>query len=363
MDWLNTAINRISESLTNTFLNIEIWRIIVAGVILIVTTAVRKVLVNYFILLMKKITSKTKTVLDDELVNAVDSPARLLILTIGVYFAIIALGFKVTGESFAMHVIRTMIIFSIFWAIYRAAGIITRLFERFTKKTQTELDDLLVPFVNKGIKVIVVVVAISVIAKEWRYNLGALLTGLGLGGLAFALAAQETLANLFGGLTIMVDKPFVVGDFIQSDGIEGTVEEIGFRSTRIRTPERTVVTVPNSSIAKAPITNCSKREKRRVRYSLAVKYSTTAEQLEQFMKQAREMLTNHPDVHSDTIFVNFDGFGTNAYELLIMFFTKTTSLQEYLVVKEDVNLKIIHILDELGIEVAVPAANVYLQNK
>lgn len=81
------------------------------------------------------------------------------------------------------------------------------------------------------------------------------------------------------------------------------------------------------------------------------------------MKQAREMLTNHPDVHSDTIFVNFDGFGTNAYELLIMFFTKTTSLQEYLVVKEDVNLKIIHILDELGIEVAVPAANVYLQNK
>ena len=188
-----------------------------------------------------------------------------------------------------------------FWAIYRAAGTITRLFERFSKKTQTKLDDLLFPFINKGIKVIVVVVGITVIAKEWRYDLGALLTGLGLGGLAFALAAQETLANLFGGLTIMMDKPFNVGDYIQFSGIEGTVEDIGFRSTRIRTPDHTVVTVPNSSIAKEKVTNCSRRDRRRVRFSLPVKYNTTSQKMEKLIIRVRDLLTSHPEVHAETV--------------------------------------------------------------
>ena len=279
MDWLNSVLGKFSNTLTNTVLNIEIWRIIAAGLILTAAMALRKILVNALILLLKKITAKTSTRLDDELVDAAAPPARLLIITIGFYFAIFVLGFKVTDESLPGHIIRSLIIFSVFWAIYRAAGTITRLFERFSKKTQTKLDDLLFPFINKGIKVIVVVVGITVIAKEWRYDLGALLTGLGLGGLAFALAAQETLANLFGGLTIMMDKPFNVGDYIQFSGIEGTVEDIGFRSTRIRTPDQTVVTVPNSSIAKEKVTNCSRRDRRRVRFSLPVKYNTTSQKI------------------------------------------------------------------------------------
>lgn len=363
MDWLNTAINRFSETLTDTFLSIEIWRIIVAGAILIITFAVRKILVNSVLLLMKKITAKSKQTLDDELVNAVDPPARLLIFTAGLFFAVRVLGFEVTDESFLKHIIRSLIIYSVFWAIYRAAGIISRMFEKFTKKTQSALDDLLAPFVNKGIKAIVVIVSISVIAKEWKYDLGALLTGLGLGGLAFALAAQETLANLFGGLAIMLDKPFNVGDYIQCEGLEGTIEDIGFRSTRIRTPDQTLVTVPNSSIAKAQVTNCSRRNKRRVKFNLPVKYGTTAEQMEKLIKRVREMLTNHPDVHSDSVYVYLDGFGTDAYELLIIFFTKTTNYQEYLAIKEDVNLKLMYLMDKMGIEVAIPATSVYLENR
>lgn len=363
MDWLNTAIDRFVDALTQTFLSIEIWRIIVAGIILIVTFAVRKILVNFMILLLKKVTQKTKTVLDDELIDAIDPPARLFIVTMGIYFAIRALGFDVRDETFSGHIIRSMVIVSLFWAIYRAAGIITRLFERFTKKTHTALDDLLVPFVNKGIKIILVVVAISVIAKEWKYDLGALLTGLGLGGLAFALAAQETLANLFGGLTIMLDKPFNVGDWIQSDSLEGTVEDIGFRSTKIRTFAQALVTVPNSTIAKVPVTNWSRMGKRRINFNLGVKYGTTAEQMDELLKRVREMLTSHPDIHPQTIFVYFDSYGTNAYELLFYFFTKTTVWQEFLEVKEDVNLKLMHILDELGIEVAIPATSVYFEKK
>ena len=151
MDWLNSVLGKFSDTLTNTVLNIEIWRIIVAGLILIVAMALRKILVNALILLLKKITAKTSTRLDDELVDAAAPPARLLIITIGFYFAIFVLGFKVTDESLPGHIIRSnVIIFSVFWAIYRAAGTITRLFERFSKKTQTKLDDLLVSVYKQG---------------------------------------------------------------------------------------------------------------------------------------------------------------------------------------------------------------------
>jgi MscS family membrane protein len=248
---------RMEEFLHSTFLDVEIWRIIVAGLIIIFTLTIRKILVNLLIAVLKRITAKTKTELDDQLVNAIEPPARLIVITAGILIAVRVLGLETAGDSFLGRFIRSMFIFSVFWAVYRAAGVFSGLFERFSSKTSTRLDDLLVPFINKGIKVIVVIIGISVIASEWEYDLGAFLAGLGLGGLAFALAAQETLANFFGGLTIMVDKPFAIGDWITCSGVEGLVEDIGFRSTKVRTAEQALVNVPNSIIAKAAVTNCN----------------------------------------------------------------------------------------------------------
>jgi MscS family membrane protein len=222
---------------------------------------------------------------------------------------------------------------------------------------------MLLPFINKGIKVIVVIVGITVIAKEWRYDLGALLTGLGLGGLAFALAAQDTLANMFGGMTIMLDKPFSVGDWILTPDVEGTVEDIGFRSTRIRTFAHALVTVPNSTLAKTAITNWSRMGKRRITFNLRIKYQTTAEKMNILLEKTREMLTSHAEIHQQTIFVFFDKFGEDSYELFFYFFTKTTNWQKFLEVKEDVNLRIMQILDELEIELAFPSTSVYIENE
>ena len=207
--------------------------------------------VNLILSLLRKVTQKTKTTLDDELILAIDPPARLLVIALGFSIAFGLIGIPIHAESFAGHVLRSAVAFTIFWALYRAGDILAKLFERVAKRTRTTLDDILIPYITKGIKVIVIIIGISVIAKEWNYDLGALLTGLGLGGLAFALAAQETVANFFGGLTIMVDKPFQIGDWIQTPDVEGTVEDIGFRSTRVRTFAHALVTVPNSGLAKS----------------------------------------------------------------------------------------------------------------
>jgi MscS family membrane protein len=354
---------RFIDVFSHTFLEIEVWRIIAAGVILIFALAIRKVFLNILLSFLKKLTSKTKTEVDDKLVEAIDPPGKLLIVVIALYFVLKVLLIDVSGDSFGGHIVRTLFIFTIFWMIYRAAGIIAHLFEGLAKKTETDLDDMLLPFINKGIKVIVVIVGITVIAKEWRYDLGALLTGLGLGGLAFALAAQETLANMFGGMTIMLDKPFSVGDWILTPDVEGTVEDIGFRSTRIRTFAHALVTVPNSTLAKSAITNWSRMGKRRITFNLRIKYQTTAEKMDKLLQRTRELLTNHPEIHPQTIFVFFDKFGENSYELFFYFFTITTTWKKYLEVKEDVNLKIMQILDELEIEIALPSTSVYIENE
>jgi len=363
MDDLFNMWRRFVDIFSHTFLEIEIWRIIAAGLMLIFALAVRKVFLNMLLSALKKLTSKTKTTMDDKLVEAVDPPGKLLMIVIALYFVFRVLLINVSGDSFGGHIIRTLFIFTLFWMIYRAAGIIAHLFEGLAKKTETDLDDMLLPFINKGIKVIVVIVGITVIAKEWRYDLGALLTGLGLGGLAFALAAQETLANMFGGMTIMLDKPFSVGDWILTPDVEGIVEDIGFRSTRIRTFAQALVTVPNSTLAKTAVTNWSKMGKRRINFNLRIKYQTTAEKMNKLLEKIREMLENHAEIHQQTIFVFFDKFGDNGYELFFNFFTKTTAAQRFFEVKEDINLKIMQILDELGIEIALPSTSVYIENE
>ncbi len=363
MNDLSTAGDRLLNAFTQTFLGVEIWRIIAAGVIMIFTILMRKIVVSFLILIFRKLTAKTENIIDDQIVEALDSPARLIVITLGIIFALQVLGFPVTNDTFAGHLVRTLFIFAIFWSIYRSADIIKDILVKISERAANGLNDIVLPYITRGIKVLVVIIAISVIAKEWRYDLGAILAGLGLGGLAFALAAQETLANFFGGLTIMIDKPFTVGDLIQTTTVEGTVEDIGFRSTKLRTAEQALVSVPNSIIAKGAITNWSKMGKRRIKFNLGIRCDTSTSQIEALLKRVRTMLTDNPQIHPDTIFVYFDAFGESSYDLFFNFFTKTTKWQDYLKVKEEVNLELLHILDDLNICIAYPSTSVYMEEK
>lgn len=361
MTQLRIIVQRILSAFTIKGVTVEIWRIIAVICFLLFPFVIRKGAIKLLVGLFKKIARKTKTELDDKVIDVIIPPIRLILVTIGLFLALKLFGLQITQYIFLGHILRTLFIFSVFWAVYRCSDIFSGLVERFSRKTDYKLNSLLVPFINKGIKIIVIILAISVIAKEWNYDLGAILAGLGLGGLAFALAAQETLANLFGGLTIMLDKPFSVGDWIQTAEVEGTVEDIGFRSIRVRTFAQAVVSIPNSVIAKEAVTNWSRMGKRRVNYNLGVKYQTTPAQMEEMLSRVRKMLSENPDIHSDSIYVYFDSFGQSGYQLLFQYFTKTTNYQVFLEVKEKVNLDLIHILEELNIEVAYPSTHVYLE--
>src|SRR5699024_2676243 len=171
--------------------------------------------------------------------------------------------------------------------------------------------------------------SLSIIAQVFGYPVNGFVAGLGLGGLAFSLAAQDALANLFGGFVIITERPFTIDDWILTPSVEGTVEDITFRSTKVRTFAQALVTVPNSTLANEPITNWSKMGKRQIAFDLRVTYDSPVVKIKEVVKKIETLLKTHDGIHQETIFVKLNEFKENGADIMLYFFTKTTAWDEY----------------------------------
>ncbi len=344
------------------FLNITLLNWTLCFGLLILFIILRNVFSFLVIGRIKKFTEKTKTKIDDEILKIIEPSIRLLFITFGLYISFSFIAKNNITNTLLTHVIKSLFIIAFFLAIYRSDTVLTKILEKFFKSKSIPIGLGYIPFFNKLIKFLIIVFALIFILQEWGYNIGAIITGLGIGGLAVALAARDTLANLFGSLIILFDKPFQIGDWIVIGNIEGTVEDIGFRSTKIRTFAQALVSVPNSKVANESIINWSKMGKRRIKFMLGIKYSTPVDKIKKAVEQIREMLLNHPEIHKQTVFVYFNEFGDSSLNIFLYFFTITTNWQKYLEIREDVFLKIMKILEELDIEIAFPSTSIYFEN-
>lgn len=334
----------------------------IALVIFLVIYLFRKFFVQKIINLLLKITDKTHIGLDNLLIMAFEKPLQLFFAALGIYLALAYLPLSVETNVLISRLYRSIVIILVSFGLWNLVGLVCESTEETGNLAIFKIDKILLPFLSRVLKFIIVVLALSIILQEWDYDINGLIAGLGLGGLAFALAAQQTLANLFGGFVILTDKPFSLGDWILTPSVEGVVEDINFRSTKIRTFAQAVVSIPNSTLASEPITNWSRMDKRRITFMLGVNYSTPREKIEKCVTDIREMLRSHPDIHQETIFVNFDSYGESSLNIFLWFFTKTTVWEEFLQVKEDVNLKIMSILEDEGVTVALPSTSIYFEN-
>jgi MscS family membrane protein len=334
----------------------------IALVIFLVIYLFRKFFVQKIINLLLKITDKTHIGLDNLLIMAFEKPLQLFFAALGIYLALAYLPLSVETNVLISRLYRSIVIILVSFGLWNLVGLVCESTEETGNLAIFKIDKILLPFLSRVLKFIIVVLALSIILQEWDYDINGLIAGLGLGGLAFALAAQQTLANLFGGFVILTDKPFSLGDWILTPSVEGVVEDINFRSTKIRTFAQAVVSIPNSTLASEPITNWSRMDKRRITFMLGVNYNTPREKIEKCVTDIREMLRNHPDIHQETIFVNFDSYGESSLNIFLWFFTKTTVWEEFLQVKEDVNLKIMSILEDEGVTVALPSTSIYFEN-
>jgi MscS family membrane protein len=211
-----------------------------------------------------------------------------------------------------------------------------------------------VPYIKDGIKVAVILSSLLfVIGIVFQANIAALVGGLGIGGLAVALAAQESMANLLGSFTIFLDKPFTVGDVVEFKGITGTIEHVGFRSTRIRTLDKSYVTVPNKALVTEPLNNITESTHRRAAFKLGLVYQTKPETLLTIIRSILNVLKSHPSIEQDPT-VTFYGYGESSLDLQIIYLVKTSDYNEYLQVREFVNFEIYRIVDEHETNFAFP---------
>lgn len=330
-----------------------------ALLIILIALLVRGIFAKVIFKIIIKLTHKTKTELDRAIVIAFEEPLKFLILLAGIYLGISFLPLGPAAELFFEQLARSLVIVALVWGFYNLVGgeSFTRISEKYS------IDEILAIFLTKVMRFIIIALSITIIAQEWNYNVTGFIAGLGLGGLAFALAAQDTVSNLFGGVVIILDKPFGIGDWIMTPNVEGTVEVMSFRSTKVRNFEKALVTVPNSSIVNNPITNWTRMQKRRVSFHLGVTYGTPRAKMQSSIDKIKTMIEKHPAVHPTTIFVRFDQFKESSLDIFIYFYTKTTNWGEWMEAKENINYRILEILEDEGVSVAFPSRSVYFENK
>ena len=346
----------------NEFINYNYsTKIITSLIVFLFFLFLRKVFSKYIIKILNKLSKKTSSEIDDKLIESFKKPLSGIFVVIGLLIAIYILPVSTEIKATVYVLSRSIIIILIAWGIYNFLDTSSILFFGIQKRAGFDLNQAVAPFVSKLLKAVLMTLAGVLVISELGYDISGFIAGLGLGGLAFALAAQDTAANIFGGIIILFDKPFTVGDWVYTPSVEGVVEEINLRSTRVRTFAQSLVVMPNSKLTNEPITNWSKMGKRRINFNIGVTYGTSKETLQKSVNRIRRMLEEHPEVHKETIFVTFDNFNDSSLDIFLYFFTNTVDWEKYLKIKEDVNYKIMEIIEQEGTSFAFPSRSIYIE--
>ncbi|MFW6303550.1 MAG: mechanosensitive ion channel family protein [Candidatus Sumerlaeota bacterium] len=295
---------------------------------------------------------------------SVRSPLGWLPVAVGISLAGWSLGLDigtVAEPTLFRSFIIALLVFLFTWLAYNLVDVVTYLLHNFAKRTDTTLDDDLVPLIHKTMKVAALIMGVVTLGGYVGGPFKGILAGVGLGGLAVALAARDTLANFFGYVVLFLDRPFAVGERIEVNGVFGDVEDVGLRSTKIRTLDHTLVSIPNSFVANESIENFTKRQSRKVDIVVGVTYDTNADQMEKFVEDLREIFENTEGVEANNWCLGFTEFGGSSLDIQIRYYTTDIRLPGNISTRQRVNLAIMRKVEEHGLSIAFPTRTLYLQ--
>ena len=364
INFLSSSLNSLIYGIYDFFV-MYFSSVIVLAVSFIAAQIFKGYFAGFIINVFHRLLSRTRLRVEKDSMEFLKKPLKLIFISTVMFFAFITQK-NLMAEyplllSFVIKMYRLTIILCTIYFIYAAVPVIMSAFNRLKHPDSILLDDTLLIFFAKIIKAVIVIIAVLIVLGEFGVNINGLITGVGLGGLTFALAAQDTASNIFGGLVIISDKPFAVGDWIQTASIEGTVEDISFRSTRIRTFDDALLVVPNSTLSSASITNWSKMNKRKVKFNIGLTYNTAPSQVKNIIADIETFLNSHKDIVSDTPLVKLDEFGSSSLNIMVMFFTSQTSLAELKRVREEINYEILDVVHRHESSFAFPSTSVYME--
>jgi len=347
----------LSGFLSQTFYGNSLMAWSLSLAMILFSSILGKIVYWFFSKVVRAFTRRTKTNLDDIIVDMIEEPIVFAIIVTGIWFALSILVLPEMAASAISHS------YSLILAIL-TGWMASRLFDAlyleyllpWADKTDNDLDDQLMPILRKGVKMMIWVLAIIIGLNNAGYDVGALIAGLGIGGLALAMAAKDTVSNIFGGVTIFTDKPFRLKDRIVVSGYDGTVEEIGVRSTRLKTLAGRIVTIPNAKFADAPVENISVEPSRKVVLVLGMTYDTTPDQMQDAMDTLKAINEANDNTEEKTV-VAFCGFGDFSLNIKLIYYIKKGS--DIAGTESDQNMTILRQFNDKGLEFAFPTQTLY----
>ena len=343
----------------------EVWRIGTVFCVLLAAFIAGKVVSYMMARGAQKLEEAHETIALAKLVlRSASGPAMLLIFTGGLKVSFLFLKMSDIVRGSADTFVQLFVSVSIAYFLYRLVDVAEYYLSRYAEGTESTLDDMLVPLIRKTVRIVIVIIVGLYIAESVSGQpMSTIIAGLGLGGLAFALAAQDSIKNFFGSVMILLDKPFTVGDRISIDGFDGPVEEVGFRSTKIRTLTGHVVTVPNEKMVSSTVENIGRRPHIRRKMNLTLTYDTPPDKIERAIKIVEDILENHEGMNAKyPPRVFFNDFNDWSLNLLVMYWYHPPDYWAYCAFSQGVNLKIMRAFEEEGIEFAFPSQTLYLAN-
>ena len=324
-------------------------KIAISAVIYLAFHFLSGVLVKYLPKLFVKIFRRDDATAQDAFVNVFAKPLSLIVKAVGIFLAVTNLPLNsvlsVSVYAAALKILRIAIIILVSSAVQNFVMNIPVLFTSISEKFGG-VNMTLIPFFTKLGKALGIVFTVVIVVDEFGYDVTSLITGLGLGGLTFALAAQDIASNFMAGITILTDKPFAVGDWISVGGMEGIVEEMNFRSTRIRTFDNALITVPNSKLSNDSVTNWTKMQYRKTNIIIGLLYSTTRETLQAVINDIYSELSAFEEIKTDSLLVKFDNFSASSLDVKISYNSFPIPAPAHMALKEKVQLKIMEVVEK-----------------
>jgi MscS family membrane protein len=326
---------------------------VISALLLVVALLARRIVTRLVFPALRKIASKTATTLDDKLFPALESPVAAFVMVVGIFAALRVLKLTSQADEFISYGSRVAFSLVIFWGLWRA---LAALLEHASELARTRSSTIasFMPWIKKTLLTVFIIVGALLTIQSLGYDVKAILAGLGIGGLAFALAAQDTLANVFGAIVVAIDQPFKIGEAVKIGPNVGGVEDIGLRSTRIRLVDKSLMIVPNKTVAAETITNLSRFTRRRFEQVIGLTYRTKPEQMTAIVEEIRGIITTQPEVDKTSVMVFFRDFSASSLDIWVVYEIPDPDFQKAMRVKERVNLAIMRAIEARGLSFAFP---------
>ena len=334
---------------------IENWLIAIG--ILVGSFVFVKILYWVFSNIFQKITSKTTNSLDDTLLRTLQKPITFLVIVSAYFYSVKFLHFSLNTESILLNIAYIFIALGITSIISRIIdAVISEVILPISEKSETSFDNHLIPVIQKAVRAIIWSLGVVIGLDNIGFDITAMIAGLGIGGLALALAAQDSVKNIFAGIMIFLDKPFKIKDRIKIDGHDGVVEEVGLRSTRIRTLQGRIVTIPNCTFTDNSVINVTSQPALKVKINLGLTYDTSEDDMQKAINILQDIVKNQ-DAITDDFAAGFNGFGDFSLNILFMYYVRPES--HWLNTQTLVNKEVLKRFKEEGLEFAFPTHTIF----